>query len=444
VLLVSLGLIVSTQAQALQRFAVLVGANKGWAQDRTLRHAVGDARKLAGVLEQMGGFSREDIVLLEEPTTEELRRTLDQVAARTAGTAGESLFLFYYSGHADQEFLHLRGAPLGLKALAQRIEALPLLLKLGILDACQSGAFLTKGGKPARPFALETPRALALRGLVFLSSSREEELSQEAQGLGGSIFSHHLASGLRGAADENGDGQVSLDEVYRYAYTRTREDTDRSPHGPQHPQKRFDLRGQGEVILTQLEEASARVRFPPSHKRCFIDDEAGGRLAEVPARPREVTWLGLEAGGYQLRCAADGQEEVAVRFVVASGVRAEVSGLVLAEAPRAPGARVSVTSTQVRRGTLKHRAFMLLAQGQPEEALQLFERSLREDRRDQQAFEGKSWSLLAMADEEWKRGRPQNAARLEAAALMAWPSIEAELRTRSRERMSAPTHTREK
>jgi tetratricopeptide (TPR) repeat protein len=431
--LMGLGLLAWEPAHALQRFAVLVGANTGWEQDLSLRHAVRDAHKMRALLEQMGGFAPEDILLLEEPTTEELRGVLDWVAARTAGVTGESLFLFYYSGHADQTSLHLRGQPLGLKELSGRIEALPPLLKLGILDACQSGAILTKGGRPAPSFTVEVRDELALRGLVFLTSSGAKELSQEAGALEGSIFSHHLLSGLRGAADENEDGQVSLDEAYRHAYARTQQDTASSPHGVQRPQKRFDLRGQGEVILTRLEEAAATVRFPPSRKRCFIDDAAKRRLAEVPARPQEGTWLGLEAGEYALRCVEAGQEDV-VRFAVASGVQAEVSGLVLKEGPRALRARARAAGTLAPRGSLKHQAFALLAKGQAEEALQVFEQALREDRRDQQAFEGKAWTLLALADEAQRWGRPEVAARLQAAAVLAWPSIEEELKTRSLER----------
>ncbi len=423
--LTCLGLFAQESAHALQRFAVLVGANTGWEQDLTLRHAVRDAHKLKAVLEQMGGFAPEDIFLLEEPTTEALREVLDRVAARTAGVSGESLFLFYYSGHADQTHLHLRGRPLGLKELSQRIQALPPPLKVGILDACQSGAILTKGGRLAPSFEVGRHEELALKGLVFLTSSGAEELSQEARALEGSIFSHHLLSGLRGAADENADGQVSLDEAYRHAYARTQQDTERSPHGPQRPQKRFELRGQGEVILTRLEEAQATVKFPPSAKRCFIDEALGRRLAEVPARGQVPTWLGLEAGAYVLRCVEAGREEV-VRFSVAGGTRSEVSGLVRGRGPRVLRAR----GPEGRGEALKEQALTLLARGQAEEALELFEQALREDRRDQEAFEGKSRALLALAAEARRQGRPEAASRLQAAAVLAWPAIEEELEGR--------------
>ena len=55
---------------------------------------------------------------------------------------------------------------------------------------------------------------------------------EESDLLGGSYFSHHLASGLLGDADRSADGRVTLAEAYAYAYERTVADTASSsnPH----------------------------------------------------------------------------------------------------------------------------------------------------------------------------------------------------------------------
>jgi uncharacterized caspase-like protein len=55
-------------------------------------------------------------------------------------------------------------------------------------------------------------------GEVVITSSSADELSQESDEVGGSYFTHYLLSGLRGAADTSGDGEVTLDEAYRYVY----------------------------------------------------------------------------------------------------------------------------------------------------------------------------------------------------------------------------------
>ncbi|WP_257461706.1 caspase family protein [Archangium lipolyticum] len=425
--LLSVALFASGPAYAVQRFALVIGANTGWAREQPLRHAVEDARKLAETLEQLGEFSREDITVLSEPTTDKVLWAFDQLAARAAGSREESLFLFYYSGHADDTYLHLRGPPLRLDALHRRIQALSPALKIGILDACQSGSILPKGGRPTRSFQLQVRDELALRGLVFLTSSGADELSQEARALAGSIFSTHLVSGLRGAADADRDGQVSLTEAYRHAYEHTLMDTASSPLGVQRPRVRIDLKGQGELVLTRLSRAGAIVVFPPGTRECVVTDGAEQRLlAEVPASSQRERRLGVGAGDYVLKCNAGGWYEVAP-FKLAPGDVLRVSSLSFREVPFSQMVVTKGTGDDAQRGSLKRQGFRTLAEGRAEEALQLFEQALGEDRRDQEAFLGKARALLAMAEREEARGRSQVAKRLRAAAVMAYPRIEEEL-----------------
>jgi len=416
----------SEPALAEQRFALLIGANMGWAsQDEPLRHAVEDTQRLADTLVQLGDFAPEHITVLSEPTTEQVLWALDRMAARMGGSAQRSLFLFYYSGHADRMHLHLRGEPLRLETLIHRIQSLPPALKVGILDACESGAILPKGGRPTRSFQLEVRDELALRGSAFLTSSGADELAQEARAVTGSIFSHHLVSGLRGAADGNGDGKVSLDEVYRHAYSRTLLDTAASPLGVQRPRVRVDLRGQGELILTRLTPGSATLVFPPGGS-CFVTDGAERRLlAEVPGSSQRETRLGVQAGDYVLKCPRQGRYEVA-RLSVAAGDVVSLSSLAFREAPFSRLVVAKGDGSEARLGSLKRRGFLMLAEGRAEEALQLFEQALAEDRRDQESFLGKARALLGMAAEERARGRSQVAERLRAAAVMAYPRIEEE------------------
>lgn len=45
--------------------------------------------------------------------------------------------------------------------------------------------------------------------------------AHESDRLRSSFFSHHLITGLRGAADADGDERVALSEAYDYAYRQT-------------------------------------------------------------------------------------------------------------------------------------------------------------------------------------------------------------------------------
>ena len=92
-----------------------------------------------------------------------------------------------------------------------------------ILDCCFSGAF-ARGSKGVADLDLERRLAGHGRGRAVLTASRAGEYSFEGQalpgaGVTGSVFTAGLVEGLRtGDADASGDGYVSVDEAYDYAY----------------------------------------------------------------------------------------------------------------------------------------------------------------------------------------------------------------------------------
>src|SRR5262249_4288695 len=82
-------------------------------------------------------------------------------------------------------------------------------------------------------------------------------------GLGSSCCMDHLLMAMRGAGDLDGDGRVTLNEAYRYAYARTLFDTAATSVGSQHATLETNLRGKGEVSLTYPKEASASLLLAP-------------------------------------------------------------------------------------------------------------------------------------------------------------------------------------
>jgi len=81
-----------------------------------------------------------------------------------------------------------------------------------------------------------TDSELKGEGLALLTASSANEDAQESDELKGSFFSHALISGLLGAADSNGDGDVVLEEAYHHAYESTLRATSRHPGGPRSTQ----------------------------------------------------------------------------------------------------------------------------------------------------------------------------------------------------------------
>ncbi|MGQ0506684.1 MAG: caspase family protein [Myxococcaceae bacterium] len=408
-----------TAALGQKRTALLVGANTGWAVDRPLRHAVDDARRLASTLLELGDFATGDVQILEDPTTEQLREALRRKLADPS-----ALFLFFYSGHADDKHLHLRGAPLSFDELNQTLRANPATLKLGFLDACRAGSILAaKGGKPISPFNVKLQDELTVRGLAWITSSGADELSQETRALQGSVFTHHLISALRGAADDNHDGRISLPEAYAYASSRTTLDTAATATGAQRPSFRYELNGRGDVFLTRLAGQAGLLVFPARDQRCWVTDAAQRQLfAEVPATG---STLALRPDDYVLKCMASDQYAVTA-VTLAAGQKVDVSKLIFRPLPLSEGlvkgqAGLASEDPLVAR---KREGFQKLEAGLPDDALRIFDEALNKDLRDSEAYRGKAQALLALAVRAREQGNNVEANRLTTVAVRTDPRLE--------------------
>lgn len=64
-------------------------------------------------------------------------------------------------------------------------------------------------------------------GVTKITASRADELSLEKEHLGGGhgVFTYYLLKGLRGGADANGDGFITMAEAYDYLYDKVRSET---------------------------------------------------------------------------------------------------------------------------------------------------------------------------------------------------------------------------
>jgi hypothetical protein len=415
-LLVTL-LATQTVAQS-RRHALIVGSNTGWAMDQPLRFAVEDARRLAQVLTSLGDFDPAEVTVLEDPTSEKLLAAL--AASEAAAQSAPGLFVFYYSGHADARWLHLGGAQLELEVLYRRLKAHPASVKVGLFDACQAGSLLAiKGARATSPFTVKLDDSVDVQGTAVLASSGADELSQETRALRGSFFTHHLLSGLRGAADVNADGKVSVLEVYEYAANRTTLDTAGTTAGAQRPVFRFDLKGRGEVVLTQRTQSNLTLDFQTDMGRCFVTDDAERLLlGEVPGGA--PTRLSLPPGAYLVKCPTAETYRVAA-LMGSPGQAIAVKGLVFREYPMSSGV-LKGSASGVGQSD-KQVGFVALREGRPEAAIEAFNVALSKDLRDQEAFRGKAQALLALAVLADSRSAFSEAERLRTAAVRTDPRL---------------------
>jgi hypothetical protein len=240
------------EATAGTRLAVVIGNNVGLNDEARLHYAESDARRIAQILTEVGGFAPTATTLLEGRSADDIRRALRTARDRLESSGDSGLLLVYYSGHADGDGLHPNGSALPFEELRQLLHEHAIATRIMIVDACKSGALTSvKGGRAGPSFEIVASPAADPQGLAIITSSAAGEESQESAELQASFFTHHFATGLLGAADRDGDGTVTLAEAYAYAARRTVGATSATWAGPQHPTYSLDLGGRDDLVLTR-------------------------------------------------------------------------------------------------------------------------------------------------------------------------------------------------
>lgn len=232
------------------RYAVVVGVNDH--PDRTVagvRFAEADARAFAAFLRSPaaggGGIPAAQVHLLtgREATARNIRSALSDVLHRV--TDRDIIYLFL-AGHVGPEpdrvtplYFYSRGAELDqLPGTALEMNHVQDVLRRAgahqvvvLADADRAGMIQQQNrrGVYANIITDAFTRSLDVEagGLFVLTASAGTEPSREGAEWGGGhgVFTHVLLEGLGGAADEDGDGMVTLDELQRHVRRRVQEAT---------------------------------------------------------------------------------------------------------------------------------------------------------------------------------------------------------------------------
>ena len=319
-------------AEEVRRFALVVGANDGGVDRAMLRYAHRDAEAIGQVMQELGGVEPEDHELLLDPDPGRLLDALAQLSDEVAAVEGRTEVVFYYSGHSDEQGILLGAERVEYPDLRAELGAVSSDVRVAILDSCASGSLIrSKGGRHRAPFLID--EATRVDGVAYITSSSEDEAAQEAERVGGSFFTHYLASGLRGAADVSGDGRVTLNEAYRFAFEETLSTTEKTRYGPQHAAYDFQLSGTGELVLTDLKlTSSTLVLGTDVVGRAAVRDGSDRLVAELSATGEQPIELGLSPGTYIVRLTeAQGWAEQEVSLVEGQRLTVDASKLAWAE-----------------------------------------------------------------------------------------------------------------
>jgi len=229
-------------------YALVVGVSKYRDPKIPKLHlADSDAKAFGGFLETQNKVFKEAKVtyLINEKAT---KSEVEKYLYYTLPKAGkDDTVILFFSGHGafdpmrpkDFLFLSHDSEPDYLGTTAVKMSGLDFLKGINaervliIADACHAGGFSEMKPKTLVPsLNLFLQEAKNSSGKVIITSTKDEQLSWEVPNLKNSVFTHYLLDGLKGSADKDHDGVVTLSEAYQYAYSRTSEAT----KGHQHPQ----------------------------------------------------------------------------------------------------------------------------------------------------------------------------------------------------------------
>jgi len=251
-------------------WAVVIGIGR-YKNIPSLKYAANDARELYRYLIEVNRVPKDQIWLLldEEATLDRLRSILGTHLRRQAGK--DDTVIIYLAGHgaterdasspdgdglekyilphnADPKDLYASAIPMSEMArIFQRISSDRLVF---LSDTCYSGA---SGGRTVPVLGIRAnisggflDRLTQGQGRVILTASDVNEVSVEKDELKHGVFTYYLLEALRGKGDLDGDGVITVDEVYRYVSLKVPQATGQD----QHPVRKGEMKGQ--IILGVL------------------------------------------------------------------------------------------------------------------------------------------------------------------------------------------------
>ena len=305
-------------------YAVVIGVSRypKLAEKYQLRFPERDAQSMNTILisPEGGSFKAENVKVLTGPqaTLAGMRREIDGWLPSVAKDGDR--VLIYFAGHgflyggkgylapSDFDSNHIEQSGYPMDELGSVIgDKIHATYKILMTDACHSGAI-----SPEETQSLNTSLSNLQKSLFSFTASRDRESSYESPELDGGhgFFTYYVVEGLGGAADTNGDGVVTADELAEYVHTQVREKTE-GRQNPTSDRGSFDPN-----LLLAYTPSTAKPGAAPAPKygtlifeanmddvEVFVDNKSigvlqtKGKTLSVPGlQPGEHTVKGVKMG----------------------------------------------------------------------------------------------------------------------------------------------------
>lgn len=257
-----------------------------------------DAQEFARVLKDQDICAFDDVLILTNEPAHVVREKIDEFFDQRKS---DDLLVLYFSGHGirdEQGALYLavqntnrarlRSTAIKSDFVREAMDQSNCKRQVLILDCCNSGAFAH--GTKSADNSMGTASAFKGNsfGRVVLTASDAAQYAWEGDRFIGetenSLFTHYLVKGLEGAADRNKDGDITVDDLYEYAYEQIVAQT------PKQTPSKWSYRQQGEIHLRQVsEEKKARLRQAQLTEKARQEREEAERLARLQVERDSVT-----------------------------------------------------------------------------------------------------------------------------------------------------------
>lgn len=347
------------------QYAFLVGVSKYDEKElRPLDFPRSDVLEFAQVLEE-AGFERRHMVLMhddlqtlgERRYLPESSRIRKELALLLSGLAEDDLVIVALAGHGVQfrgdkksyfcpidAELEKRDTLIAFEEVYEALDRCGAGRKLLLVDACRDDpqSKLSRSRKTVDLESITRPQSEPLpKGIVALFSCSPQQQSFEHPPLKHGVFFYHVIDGMKGAADADRDGRLTLDELSAYTRDATQTYVRTKLNAAQNPQ----LKGEqsGVWLLRTLAPAEVRpfvnsieMKLVPIRPGKFFMGSAGGEGLnnERPRHEVEIT-RAFFIGATEVTQAQ--YEKVVGRnpswFSARGGGRARVSGIDTAGLP---------------------------------------------------------------------------------------------------------------